>query len=176
MATTKQDGPGQNKTAEMRCRDQQTSAASPRTSADGKTAPGLDPDRQAAMQRAAQQADTLRDGYFAALMAMALHSDSVFGAGAYKVYVERLLEEAGNPRDPIERMMIQQLGLAHFKIAQLHASAGEVEEIEAIKMYNSVAARLLGEFRRTALALRAYQAHSPKGKAENKAAIFKLAQ
>jgi hypothetical protein len=43
-------------------------------------------------------------------------------------------------------------------------------------LYNSVAARMLGEFRRTALALRVYQADVPKGKAAEKLKIHKLAQ
>ena len=109
-------------------------------------------------------------------MASALGLDNLFESKAYKVYLERLIEDAGSPTDPIERMLLEQLALAHFRIGQFHVNAGLAEGIEAVKIYNSVAARMLGEFRRTALALRVYQADVPKGKAENKLKIHKLAQ
>ena len=102
--------------------------------------------------------------------------DNLFESKAYKVYLEQLIEDAGSPTDPIERMLLEQLALAHFRIGQLHVKAGLAEGIEAVKVYNSVAARMLGEFRRTALALRVYQAGVPKGKAEKKVKIHKLAQ
>jgi hypothetical protein len=73
-------------------------------------------------------------------------------------------------------MLIEQLCMAHWRIAQIHASAGQAKSMEGTKLYNTVAARLLGEFRRTALALRAYQGSAPKGKAADKLKIFKAAQ
>ena len=73
-------------------------------------------------------------------------------------------------------MLLEQLALAHFRIAQLHVCAGTAKSIEGAKVYNSVTARLWGEFRRTALALRAYRAHVPEGKSMQKLKIFKMAQ
>ncbi len=87
------------------------------------------------------------------------------------------MEEAGShPIDPIERMLLEQLALAHFRIGQLHVRASEAQGLEAVRVYNSVAARMLGEFRRTVLALRICQAEVPKKKAEGKLKIHKLAQ
>ena len=73
-------------------------------------------------------------------------------------------------------MLLEQLALAHFRIGQLHVSAGSAQGLEAVKVYNSVAARMLGEFRRTALALRVVQAGVPKGEAAKKVKLYKLAQ
>lgn len=139
-------------------------------------APGLDEARHAAAQRTAHQAEVLRKGVFPALMASALGFDDFFETSAYKLFLERLLEDAGNPTDPIERMLVEQLAMAHFRIAQLHVSAGHAKVTEVIKMYNSVAARMLGEFRRTALALRAYRTRVPEGKPEKSLKILKMAQ
>lgn len=144
--------------------------------ATGHPPPGLGDARHAAAQRAAQQAQIMSENLFPAMMADALGYEGTFESRAYKVYLARLLEDAGNPADPIERMMLQQLGLAHFRLGQLHAAAGHSKTLEAVKIYNSVTARLWGEFRRTALALRLYKAHIPESRAESKLKIHKMAQ
>jgi hypothetical protein len=137
---------------------------------------GLDTARHAAAQRRAQGAELLRKGAFSALMATALAIDPFLDAGAYRLYLDQVKEDAGSPTDPIEVMLIEQLCMAHWRIAQLHGSAALAKSIEGTKMYNSVASRLLGEFRRTALALRAYQASAPKGKTAANLKLFKAAQ
>jgi hypothetical protein len=109
-------------------------------------------------------------------MATALGLDALFDSSGYKSYLEQLLQDAGNPKDPIEVMLLEQLALAHFRIGQLHASAGKAQGTEAAKIYNSAAARLLGEFRRTALALRVYRARVPEGQPAHRLRIYKRAQ
>ena len=125
-------------------------------------------------QRAARQAEALRQ-VFPACMAVALSLHGQIGPSGYKAYLTQLLKDAGDPVDPIERMLLEQLALAHFRIAQLHADAGRAQGVEAVKIYNSIASRLLGEFRRTALAIRLYRTRLPEGKAE-KLKVFKVAQ
>jgi hypothetical protein len=137
---------------------------------------GLDAARHAAAQRSAQGAELLRKGAFPALMATALEINPCIETEAYRIYLEQLKEDAGSPTDPIEVMLIEQLCMAHWRIAQLHGNAALAKSIEGIKMYNTVASRLLGEFRRTALALRAYQVATPKGKADAKLKLYKAAQ
>lgn len=88
------------------------------------------------------------------MMATALGLDGQFEPAAYRVYLERLMADLGSPTDPVERMMAEQLCLAHFRTAQLHAAGGRATGAEAVKLLNAAAARLLAEFRRTALALR----------------------
>src|SRR4051794_17121498 len=139
------------------------------------TPPGLDPDHHAASQRAAHQADVLGNAVMPAMMATALNLAQV-GASGYRAYLDRLLADAGSPSDPIEIMLLEQLAIAHFRIAQLHGSAGQAQGIEAQKLLCAAAARLLGEFRRTALAIRVYRTGVPEGKAEGQMKIHKLAQ
>lgn len=163
-AAAKAGGPGEPKT---------------RGSQTGGTAqpppPGLDATKHAAAQRTAQRAEMLRDRLFSTLMGDALGYEKLFDGATYQVYLEDLIKDAGSPTDPVERMMLEQLALAHFRVAQLHTKAGHAQTLEGEKVYNSLAARLLGEFRRTALSLRAYQARTPEDRQKN-LKIFKAAQ
>jgi hypothetical protein len=118
----------------------------------------------------------MRETLFPAMMADALGYEGTYESAAYKIYLERFLEDAGKPADPVERMMLQQLALAHLRLGQLHADAGHSKSLEAAKVYNSVTARLWGEFRRTALALRAYRERVPDGRREAKLNLFKMAE
>lgn len=137
---------------------------------------GIDEARHRKAQYTAQQAEALREVVFPAIMSEAMGHTKLFDGQAFKLFMERLLDEAGNPSDPIERMMLQQLALAHFRIGQLHVSAGQSKTVEAAKAYNSAASRLWGEFRRTALALRCYKTQMPERKSEAKLKLFKAAQ
>ena len=114
---------------------------------------------QARIQRHAVQADAIHRTVFPACMATALGLDQHFDASGYAAYVQNLLDDTGVQHDPIQRMLVEQLALAHLRIAQLHAQANQSKELEAIKLYTAAAARLLGEFRRTALAVQ--QARTP---------------
>jgi len=137
--------------------------------------PGLDDAKHAAAQRAANQAEIMRQTLFPAIMADALGYEGTFEARAYKVFLDQLIEESG-AADPIERLILQQLALAHFRIGQLHVSAGQAKSVEGVKVLNAAAARMLGEFRRTALALRAYRTRVPEDKPEKNLKLFKAAQ
>jgi hypothetical protein len=81
---------------------------------------------------------------------------------AYQRYRDRLLADCGNPKDPIEVMLIEQLVLAHLNTGLLHCRSSHSNSIETAAVYLSAAARLTGEFRRTALALQAYRAASAR--------------
>ncbi len=116
---------------------------------------GLDQARHAAAQARAQQAELLEKGIFPAFMASALNLDRHVGTTAYHAFLEGVMRDLGDPTDPIERMLVQQLCLVHFRVAQLHSGAGTATGLEATRVLNSVVARMLGEMRRTALALEA---------------------
>jgi hypothetical protein len=77
----------------------------------------------------------------------------------YDRYVTDLLQEAGNPSDPVERMLVEQLVLAHHKIGSLHAEAAGAKGTAAA-LCNAAAARLMAEFRKSALALKTYRTSS----------------
>ena len=74
-----------------------------------------------------------------------------------KAYMEKFVMDAGVARDPVERVLLEQLVLAHHRLARLHARAAEATHTDAIRVLNAAAIRLLGEVRRTALAIRTYR-------------------
>jgi hypothetical protein len=77
--------------------------------------------------------------------------------GILQYYRDQLLRDAGNPPDPIERMLIEQLALAHHSIAKLHSKAAAAQTPDEANIYSGAASRLLGEFRRTAQCYREFQ-------------------
>ena len=79
--------------------------------------------------------------------------------GAYRVFRDRLLADC-RATDPIEIMIIEQLSLAHFSMGLLSCKASNAGKVEAVGVYSGAAARLMGEFRRSAIALQAYRAAS----------------
>lgn len=149
---------------------------SPTGGPSGRPPTGLDAGKHAAAQRAAQQADVLKEGVFSALMASALGLDRFFDTSGFRVYLACVFEDLGDPADPIERMLIEQLCLAHFRTAQLHVGAGQAQGSEAVKIYNAVTARMLGEMRRTVLALKAYRTDIPTMEKRATLKLLKAAQ
>jgi len=72
---------------------------------------------------------------------------------AFKLFRDKLLQDAGNPTDPIEVMLIEQLALAHFHIGRLQVKSCGAASPQLQVSYADAATRLLGEFRRCTLAL-----------------------
>jgi hypothetical protein len=177
--------PGSSQSHSQNDKAAPTDAASPTPTPSGpsqkskpssQSAAGLDAAQHAAAQRAAHQADGLRNCVIPAMMASAFPALAQFSAAGFKVHLERTLADMGNPTDPVERMMIEQLVLAHFRVAQLHVDAGYCKGAEGMKLYTAATARLLGEFRRTALALRAYGTTTPESRSEKSVKLYKAAQ
>jgi hypothetical protein len=82
---------------------------------------------------------------------------------AYRSYLNRLLHDAGNPTDPLERMMIEQLALSHHAIGRLHVKAAASKSEHETSVYNASAARLMSEYRHSVLALKNYRAPTSPG-------------
>jgi hypothetical protein len=59
--------------------------------------------------------------------------------------------------EPAERVMLEQLLLAHHRLASLHMKAEAATNIEHAKIYNACAARFMAEIRRMGLAIRQYK-------------------
>ena len=81
---------------------------------------------------------------------------------AAKIVYEKYLAAAGAPTDPVERMLLEEVWLAHHQVADLHVQAAKATNAEVTRIYSAAAVRLMGEVRRTALALRLYRL--PPGK------------
>ena len=78
-------------------------------------------------------------------------------AAAYTAYLEQLLKDAGDPGDPIERMLVEQLAQAHHAVGRLYFKASNSETVDAAGVYLVAAARLMNEFRKSTLALKSYR-------------------
>ena len=76
---------------------------------------------------------------------------------AYSRYVQKLREDAGDPDDPVEQMLVEQLALAHHAVGRLHLKAATAETVEAAGVFLAAAARLMAEHRKTTLALKTYR-------------------
>jgi len=92
---------------------------------------------------------------YAALVAV--HGPATFDVASYKLLLDDYLQAAGAPTDPVERMLLEQLFIAHHVAGRLHARAGTRERLEEVQAFLAAAARLMGEFRRSLLALKAYR-------------------
>src|SRR5271166_6000051 len=65
--------------------------------------------------------------------AMAPLLGEVFDVATFKSYVDAFLKEAGAPTDPVERLLLEQLILAHHVVGRLHVRAGTSDNLEEIK-------------------------------------------
>lgn len=93
---------------------------------------------------------------FPACFSSIVGTENVEALGA-KVYLNSFVRDAGEPTDPIELILLQQLLMAHHRVAQLHAKAEGATSPEAVKILNAAASRLLSELRRLSLAIRQYR-------------------
>lgn len=82
------------------------------------------------------------------------------GPTAFRKYRNRVLADSGNPQDPVERMLLDQLALANFNVGLLQCRAANAPDVADAGVYAQAAARLMGEFRRSALALQVFRAAS----------------
>ena len=69
---------------------------------------------------------------------------------AYKKYRERVLADSGSPQDAVETMLLDQLALANFNVGLLQCRAANAAHVADAGVYAQAAARLMGEFRRSA--------------------------
>lgn len=107
-------------------------------------------------QKALDQAWTAREMLFPACFSSVVGAENVEATGA-KVYLNSFVRDAGDPTDPIELILLQQMLMVHHRVAQLHARAEAATGPEHLKILNGAATRLLGELRRLALAIRQYR-------------------
>ena len=76
---------------------------------------------------------------------------------AYDVYLHTIMEAAGQPGDPILRILIEQYVMAHHKIARLNRMGALAGTPEAARAYDASSVSLTAELRRLALAIKAYR-------------------
>lgn len=77
--------------------------------------------------------------------------------GACQKFREDLLRDCGNPSDPVEIMLIEQLALANFHVGRLFTRSALAPTAPLSIAFVQAATRLQAEFRRCALALEEYR-------------------
>ena len=90
------------------------------------------------------------------IVAAKMFKDSI-PASSYQLYRNDLLHNSGKPTDPIEVMLIEQLMWAHHAIGNLHVLTASATTAEETNTYSACTTNLMGEFRRTSLALKEYR-------------------
>ena len=76
---------------------------------------------------------------------------------ACKIFRDQLIRDCGSPSDPVEVMLLEQLATSHLCLGVLNNKAALSESVEGASAYWGASARLMAEFRRTALALQSYR-------------------
>lgn len=88
-------------------------------------------------------------------------SSSALPLESLDVYMQQLMEDAGQPSDPVVRIMLEQLAMVHHKIGRLNRLSADATTLEEAKVYDAGSACLLGELRRLALAIKDYRSPTP---------------
>jgi hypothetical protein len=131
----------------------------PRRAAAAPEAPATSPvaeTREQKITRLKDEAMIARDLLIPGALSAILGSKLVSHLGV-KIYVNTFYRDNGCPTDPVEIMMLEQLLLAHHRLAQLHVRATEVTSPDLLKIINTAVTDLMGEFRRLSLAIRIYR-------------------
>jgi hypothetical protein len=104
----------------------------------------------------------LRQAYVPASLATALGMGDQFDGSACRAYLDRFIHDAGDPQDPVLQVLLEQMAIAHLRLADLHSQAAQARSTEAVRVYAGATSRLLGEVRRLGLALREYRGRVPR--------------
>lgn len=121
--------------------------------------PGPDAARHGEAQRAAAKADVIRTKLYAAYIAPAVGKQ--FAVADVVAYLDRFVDDAGAPADPVQRALVEQFAFAHLRVAGLHADAQAAKSVDAVKVLNAAGARLMAECRRLALTISTLRGSAP---------------
>lgn len=124
--------------------------------AGGAGRPSTPPPSPGGKPRVEQEAALLEDRIAPlGLRAVLGFGDDLLSLEGVEAYMRKITRGIS---DPVELMMLQQYTVAHHRLLQLHGQAANAQDNEAVKVFNAAAARLQGELRRLALAIRQYRA------------------
>jgi hypothetical protein len=91
-----------------------------------------------------RQTSVLQNVLFASQARASLSLDGTASISSFRVFFARFWSEAGSPRDPVEKLLLEQLAVAHLKVGELYALAAAVKALEFKQLYGNAAVRLLG--------------------------------
>jgi hypothetical protein len=141
---------------EERVGAESNSATFPRNTADSGRTGVKKPEEPKQTLPVAQVAANLKDGpTILALRAAGMGSN--VPVEGWRLYLDDFVRRAGSPSDPVEKLMVEQLALAHNAICKLYVRAASADDAALSEVCFAALARLLAEFRRLTLALKEYR-------------------
>jgi hypothetical protein len=129
-------------------------ASSPKTRTPSGGSKPAKEKKPAAAARKAEQRDPAKVDELLSAVALSTITKNVLDRPAAEAHLNTVL---AGVNDPIERMLLESFVLLHERVIWLHADASQQSDAERVRVFNSVAARLAGEERRLALAIRQYR-------------------
>jgi hypothetical protein len=114
----------------------------------------------AALADPANQALVIKETFAPSILASITsgHLGTLASPAGFKKFADDYLVASGNPTDPAEIMLCQQLLWSHHRIGQLLVASAAATSPELVEAYNSAAVKLMAEHRRSTMALREYRA------------------
>src|SRR5262249_39120398 len=89
--------------------------------------------------------------------------DDTMSVTAVRLFLARFREEAGTPRDAIEKLLLDQLIVAHMQVGRLYALAAATDRPEVAASYLNTASRLVASVCQLVATLAGYRkAVSPR--------------
>ena len=134
-------------------------ADSPGPPPDSETAAAVEEDLPAEILSAHERAENFRRGA-AGLYAASISAPVIPGTDDVEMmvhYLHRLTADCNAHTNPMHRMLVEPIAVAHHRIASLHSNSANAKTPEAMVAYNAAAARLMAELRRSMLALQQLQ-------------------
>ena len=110
-----------------------------------------------ATRSSAEQAYAVKQAVTPAMLATVLGMEGTIGASGYRIYLDELIRDSGNPTDRVEIMLIEQIVICHHFSMQMQIYAKTAQGTEATEMYMVAGSRSRAEFRKTVLALKEYR-------------------
>ena len=91
-----------------------------------------------------KQAAVLENIYLPAQLINALGLEKSVSVTAARLFLGRFRDGAGGTEDSIEQMLVDQLALAHLKVAELYARAEAATALDFKQLYSNAATKLVG--------------------------------
>jgi hypothetical protein len=113
--------------------------------------------RHEVIQRWNKQAAVLENVFFPAQMLESFSLGDSIDVASARLFLIRFRTEAGEPRDAIEKLLMDQLIVAHLKIGELYSLAATVPQLDFKALYTSAATRLLSTICQVVATLAAYR-------------------
>ena len=96
----------------------------------------------------------VKHAFIAASMAVALGFKDQIDPRAWRLYLDQILQDAGQPTDPIKIMLLEQAAICHLQSLQLQGEAKLADDTSEAEICHAAAARYTAELRKIALTLK----------------------